>query len=239
MEPDSKRLKQNGHSKEAVKVACLGPLGTYSHQATTEFFGDDSDLSTCNEIADVFKAVESRAVRYGVVPIENSSFGPVQETMARLRSTRLSVRGMTKLKIGHALMSNTPRVKRPRSAAHDAHESQKNSVAPDQSPNSSVPVLRIYSHEQAIGQCKGYLARYYDGAQIVSVTSTAKAALLAKDDNQALAVCSLKCAQVYQLHVIDTDIQDAGADNTTRFIVLSQPGDELDSRFPLSTTLRD
>ncbi|KAM0788884.1 hypothetical protein ACM66B_002968 [Microbotryomycetes sp. NB124-2] len=239
-QPDSKRLKHNGSNddKGLCTIACLGPLGTYSHQATTDFFGDDADVKTCNEIADVFDAVEHDSARYGVVPIENSSFGQVQETMARLRTTRLSVRGMTKLKIGHALLSSTPRrapgkSRTPtRSEQHDPAASED--ACAEQESESALPVLRIYSHEQAIGQCKAYLAAHYGHAEIISVTSTAKAALLAKDDDQALAVCSLKCAQVYRLQVVDTDIQDAGAGNTTRFIVLSKPDDPLKSQFPVS-----
>ncbi|KAK4057837.1 prephenate dehydratase [Microbotryomycetes sp. JL221] len=221
-EPRSDSSSTDKPNTNALNVACLGPLGTYSHQATTNFFGQDATIHTCNEIADVFKAVERGTTRYGVVPIDNSSFGLVQETSIQLKQTRLSVRAMTKLTIGHALMSKLKRTSR-----------RTNTHVKNTSIHHEPNVERIYSHEQAIGQCQSYLNTYYPQAQIISVTSTAKAALEAQQDDKALAICSLKCSDVYNLHVVDMDIQDAGSANTTRFIVLSKHDDSLDDNYPV------
>ncbi|GAA5994319.1 prephenate dehydratase PHA2 [Rhodotorula paludigena] len=189
------------------RVAFLGPLGTYSHQATTDFFGP-CELVPRTRIADVFTAVSTSAAAFGVVPIENSSFGPVAETMEQLRTTQLSLRGMTALRIGHALLANKKA---------DLNQ-----------------MKRVYSHEQGLGQCREYLGRRYPGIEIIPVNSTAQAAQEAVNDLQSLAVCSLKCAEVYDLLAVDTDIQDAGATNTTRFIVLAPSDVALPSRYPAS-----
>ncbi|GAA5861285.1 hypothetical protein JCM3774_002255 [Rhodotorula dairenensis] len=190
-----------------TRVAFLGPLGTYSHQAATDFFGD-CDCVPQERIADVFTAVSGSTATYGVVPIENSSFGPVAETTEQLRTTELALRGMTALRIGHALL-----------ASKEASE---------------APPRRIYSHEQALGQCRRYLRERYPDAEIVQVNSTAKAAQEAARDPEGMAICSYKCAEVYKLRVVDRDIQDAGETNTTRFVVLSLASTTLPSSYPIS-----
>lgn len=104
----------------------------------------------------------------------------------------------------------------------------------------------------------GYLAKRYPGVEIRACNSTARAAELAKEDENALAICSIKCAEVYGLEVVDTDIQDGGAGrystleviemiekrgtdfvanepgNTTRFVVISLPSVPLSEDFPFS-----
>ncbi|GAA5970718.1 hypothetical protein JCM11641_007410 [Rhodosporidiobolus odoratus] len=195
------------------RVAFLGPLGTYSHQATTDFFGTDCELAPQSRIADVFTALSPASTsrcEFGLVPIENSSFGPVEETMERLRSTDLSVRGMTSLRVGHALLASK------------------------EAPWEKSRMKRVYSHEQGIGQCKRYLANSYPFIEIIQVASTALAAQHAASDPEALAICSHKCAEVYDLDVVDTDIQDAGAANTTRFIALSPSHVPLPPCYPVN-----
>ncbi|ORY91558.1 Prephenate dehydratase [Leucosporidium creatinivorum] len=194
-------------SSSTLRVAFLGPLGTYSHQATNNFFGDCS-LVPCDRIVDVFTSVSSSSTPFGIVPIENSSIGDVKETMDALRATTLCVRGMTSLKIGHALLGLEVGMRQ-------------------------ELVKRVYSHEQGLGQCVEYLALRYPGAQIIPVNSTAKAAQEAAEDEEALAICSIKCAEVYGLEVVDTDIQDGGETNTTRFVVISQASTPLPDEFPI------
>ncbi|GAA5946380.1 hypothetical protein JCM10213_006547 [Rhodosporidiobolus nylandii] len=199
----------NGASP-APRVAFLGPLGTYSHQAATDFFGPSCELVPQPRLADVFTAVSSSSATYGLVPIENSSFGPVAETTEQLRTTELSVRGMIALRIGHALLSSK----------EASGETEK--------------VKRVYSHEQGIGQCATYLSTRYPSAEIVPVASTALAAQHAQSDPEALAICSEKCAEVYDLKVVDRNIQDAGVANTTRFIALSPSSVPLPSYYPVA-----
>ncbi|KAM0747517.1 Prephenate dehydratase [Meredithblackwellia eburnea MCA 4105] len=191
------------------RVSFLGPLGTYSHQATSDFFGDNVDLVPVPTIADVFASVTSSSTSYGLVPIENSSIGPVTETMDLLRTTTDAVvRNMVALKIGHAVMG-----------LPGLEQGDK--------------VRKVYSHEQGIGQCVDYLAKHYPGAEVVPTTSTARAAELARDDPTALAICSIKCAEVYGLKVYGRDVQDGGASNTTRFVIISQPSIPLAREYPV------
>ncbi|GAA5892342.1 prephenate dehydratase PHA2 [Sporobolomyces salmoneus] len=201
-------------SSEPLRISFLGPLGTYSHQAATDFFGSSSDfeLLPVERIGDVFESVSSSSSDFGVVPIENSSFGSVVETAQNLRTTSLSVRGMIQLKIGHSLLSRE-------GAAEDAEGKKR--------------MKRVYSHEQGIGQCRAYLAEHYPQVEIIPVNSTAKAAQQVLEDAEGLAICSLKCAEVYGLDVVDTDIQDAGFSNTTRFICLSKANRVLPDVYPI------
>ncbi|GAA5860571.1 hypothetical protein JCM8547_000343 [Rhodosporidiobolus lusitaniae] len=192
------------------RVAFLGPLGTYSHQATTDFFGTDIDLVPQSRISDVFTVVSTSSCTFGLVPIENSSFGPVQETVERLRTTELCTRGMIALRIGHALLASK------------------------EAPRERGRMKRVYSHEQGIGQCLRYLKQHYPSAEIIPVNSTALAATKAAADLEGLAICSLKCAEVYNLRIVDTDIQDAGTANTTRFIALSPYSVPLPACYPVS-----
>ncbi|GAA6010113.1 hypothetical protein JCM11491_005873 [Sporobolomyces phaffii] len=211
MSTDASATRGATSSSPPLRVAFLGPLGTYSHQAATNFFGDDCDLVPVEKIADVFTAVASSASEFGIVPIENSSFGPVLETEHELRTTCLSVRGMIQLKIGHSLLSSRG------GAADDLGKKR---------------MKRVYSHEQGIGQCRRYIAERYPDATVIPVNSTAQAAREAAADREGLAICSIKCAEVYDLDVVDTDIQDAGFSNTTRFIALSRTDTTLPDHYP-------
>merc|ERR1711939_192292 len=129
-------------------VAFLGPLGTYTHQAAEDFFGNSPTFAACQTITDVFKAVEGAECSYGVVPIENSTAGAVRETTEALRSTVLAVRGMTKLRISHALLA-----------------SRGMDVA---------NVKRIYSHEQGLAQCARYLSSRFPSAELFKCDSTSR-----------------------------------------------------------------
>ncbi|SGY79665.1 BQ5605_C008g05191 [Microbotryum silenes-dioicae] len=213
----------------APRIAFLGPLGTYSHQATTDFFGNDCKLAPQERIIDVFSNVASTSASFGVVPIENSSIGIVHETMQALRTTELSVRGMIGLKVGHALLS--------RPFAND-EDSKSRNLSGDEEKRKRYK--RVYSHEQGIGQCVSYLQTNYPRAQIIPVNSTALAAqkVLQDPPEESLAICSIKCAEVYGLRVVDRDIQDGGSANTTRFIVLSLGSTPLPEPYPIAPHLR-
>ncbi|GAA5882238.1 hypothetical protein JCM16303_002298 [Sporobolomyces ruberrimus] len=217
MSPEASATPQARNRSAPLRISFLGPLGTYSHQAATNFFGDEVDLLPVERIADVFTSVTSSTSDFGIVPIENSSFGPVLETEEQLRTTRLSLRGMVQLKIGHSLLA-------------------KRGVAGDEEGKKRIK--RVYSHEQGIGQCRQYIAERYPQAEMIPVTSTAKAAQDAKEDEEGLAICSLKCAEVYDLDVVDTNIQDAGFSNTTRFIALSRSDRTLPDRYPIERPKR-
>ncbi|SCV70935.1 BQ2448_3697 [Microbotryum intermedium] len=213
----------------APRIAFLGPLGTYSHQATTDFFGNDCELAPQERIIDVFTNVASASASFGVVPIENSSIGIVHETMQALRTTESSVRGMVGLKVEHALLS------RP----FPSDEGGKNQDRTGDE-GKRKRYKRVYSHEQGISQCVSYLQNNYPLAEVIPVNSTASAAqrVLQDPPEESLAICSIKCAEVYGLRVVDKDIQDGGSANMTRFVVLSLSNTPLPEQYPIAPHLR-
>ena len=177
---------------------------------------------------DVFNSVSSSETPFGLVPIENSSIGDVKETMDAIRTTNLCVRGMTSLKIGHALLGSKEGKRKAEVKRVYSHEQVSSSSA----EGSSVEELTCLSIPQGLGQCLGYLARLYPQAEIVPVNSTAKAAQEALEDEEALAICSIKCAEVYGLDVVDRNIQDGGAGKPVRLFersLLMDPNSQHDS----------
>ncbi|RUP45518.1 Prephenate dehydratase-domain-containing protein [Jimgerdemannia flammicorona] len=128
----------------------------------------------------VFDAVERGRTTYGIVPFENSSYGSVVVTLDRLIDTELRIRAEAYLGVHHTLMSNSPL---------DA-------------------IKKVYSHPQALGQCKRYLDTHHPVAERIPVTSTSAAAELAARETGAAAICSLVCAELYGLNVREQNIED-------------------------------
>lgn len=148
--------------------------------------------------SDIFIAVESNSVTYGVVPFENSTNGSVVLTLD-LFCDRYSlfphilVCGEAYLDVHHCLLS----------------------------PASSVAdITRLYSHSQAFGQCEVYLNAHLKGVERIDVSSTSKAAQIAAGDPNSAAIASKVAADVPGLKILASDIEDSH-DNTTRFFVLS------------------
>lgn len=188
-------------------VAFLGPLGTYSHEATIEYFGTGADieLRPCATIKDTFEAIKRRddgtQARYALVPLENSTYGPVLETTTLLFAAGDDVArlGRHTLTVRHVLVRK---------------------------PGANGQVETIYSHEQALGQCERYLRERYPKARKEQVASTAAAAQRVLEDESAAAICSSLAASVYGCDVIDTDIQDGGLSNRTAFLLIARPGEK-------------
>jgi chorismate mutase/prephenate dehydratase len=180
-----------------VSIAYLGPPGTYSHQAAANRFGDSLNLTPMQTISDVFLAVEKGQALYGIVPFENSSFGSVVQCVDRLISTTVKIRAESYLEISHCLLSN----------------SQKTSIK------------KIFSHPEALGQCRRWLENNMKGVELVNVSSTANAAKMASQEPNCGAICSEVCADLYELVLLEKGIQDEKG-NTTRFFVI---GDECDA----------
>ncbi|KAJ6547340.1 Prephenate dehydratase-domain-containing protein [Mycena capillaripes] len=153
------------------RVAYLGPLGTYSHQAAYDRF-------------DVFNAVASQNTHAGVVPQENSIFGSVIETYDALRRQDVGfIQGEIVLEVQHCLLVR-------RGVKHE-------------------DIQCIKSHEQALGQCRGFLARHFPSASLEKVASTAAAAQAVLTSSDAAAICSRLCATVFDgLEILFEGIQD-------------------------------
>ncbi|KAF9265870.1 PDT-domain-containing protein [Marasmius fiardii PR-910] len=183
--------------KHKPKVAFLGPLGTYSHQAAYEQFHDTADYVERKKISDVLNVLGE--VDFGVIPQENTIFGPVVETYDGLRNVESGfIRGEVTLQVRHCLVVRA-----------------------------GVKISDIdcvMSHEQALGQCSGFLAKHLPQASTMKMTSTAAAAeAISKSPGSThAAICSKMCLKMFEgLELLREGIQDENS-NYTRFYVMAK-----------------
>jgi chorismate mutase/prephenate dehydratase len=180
--------------ERTLRVAYLGPAGTFSHEAVAKHFGEFVDTLPCATIDEVFRAAESEQTDHAVVPVENSTEGVVGRTLDLMCQTPLSVCGEIRLRIRQNLLSTA--------------------VAPDE-------VTRVYSHAQSLGQCAQWLDRHLPDAARVAVASNAEAARLAAAEPGSAAIAGGHAAAIYGLNVLASHIEDE-PNNTTRFWVLGR-----------------
>ena len=176
----------------ALTVAYLGPAASYTHLASVKHFGSSIRALSQETIDKVFEAVESKKVEYGVVPVENSTEGAVDRTLDLIAESPLTICGEVLLRISHHLLSQT---------------------------GARKDIETIYSHPQALGQCRGWLMKNFPNTPLAEATSTARAAEIAASDKKAAAIASLFTAEHYGLKVIESRIEDEHH-NYTRFLVL-------------------
>ncbi|GAB6070312.1 prephenate dehydratase [Thiomicrorhabdus hydrogeniphila] len=180
--------------EQPISVAYLGPEGSYSHASVVKQFGSSAHAVAVSSIEEVFAAVESGETHYGIVPVENSSEGVVKSTQDELMKTRLQVSGEVDLAIHHCLMSKS-----------QSHEFIK----------------KVVAHQQALGQCEHWLKNNLPWADIEAVDSNALAAKMAQTDDSLGAIASEQAAQLYQLNILELNIEDF-KDNTTKFWVIGK-----------------
>jgi chorismate mutase/prephenate dehydratase len=180
--------------EEPLKVACLGPLATFTHLAALRHFGASASFVPVSSIKDVFDAVERDKADFGVVPIENSNEGVITYTLDLFYDYDLQVSAEVMLRIIHNLLSKSGRRNR---------------------------ISKIYSFTPATTQCRRWLASNMPGIPIVEATSTANAADLASKDDKAAAIASELAAETYNLQFVERSIED-NKHNFTRFLVISK-----------------
>jgi len=180
--------------EEVLRVAYLGPRGTFSHQAAVRHFGHLSEFFPCGSIRDVFAAVARAEASVGIVPIENTTEGVVTQTYDCLASSELLLCGEAQLRISHQLLSRS---------------------------GDRGRVRRIASHPQPLAQCRRWLDAEMPDAERVEVASTAAAAGLAAEDDSVAAIASAIAEEEYGLRTIAASIEDQ-RDNTTRFLVIGR-----------------
>ncbi len=180
--------------EQPLRVAYLGPEGTFSQMAARRLFGIQPRYRECATIDAVFDAVRTKDAAYGVVPFENSTEGAVSMTSDALLDGELLIRQELVLPVSHCLMS--------RAATLGA-------------------IQAVYSHPQALAQCRGWLAKHLPRAQVVQTTSTAAAAREAREDDHAAAIGSETAAELHDLPIVRTNIQDR-PENATRFVVIAR-----------------
>jgi len=177
-----------------LSVAALAPEGTFTEAATVKQFGHFATTKPFASIDEVFREVESEAVHYGVVPVENSTEGMVNHTLDCFLTSNVSICAEVELDIHHALLR---------------HE------------QASVEVQEIRSHVQSLAQCRGWLDQHYPNVPRIAVASNAEAARQAAEDPRIAAIAGEIAAAQYGLRVVSARIEDQ-ADNKTRFLVLGK-----------------
>ncbi len=180
--------------EEPLKVTCLGPLGTYTHMAALRHFGSSAAFLPVDSIKKVFENVETNKAEYGVVPIENSNEGVVSHTLDMFVDSDLQVVAEVIIEIAHNLLSKQTDRGR---------------------------IRKIYSHPQALAQCRGWLESNMPAVPTAETTSTSKAAEVAAREPSSAAIASEIAARMYDLHIVERGIQD-GRRNITRFLVISK-----------------
>jgi chorismate mutase/prephenate dehydratase len=179
--------------EKPLNIACLGTDGSFTSVAANDIFGSQVSYKPCNSILDVFREVEHDDCDYGVVPIENSVEGAVTHTLDLLVDSDLKICRQKVMPISHNLLARKRNTK----------------------------IKKIYSNPQVFGQCRNWLLQHMPSAGLIGVESTTQAAKMATKENNAAAIASTRAAKVYNLRVINRNVQDV-AHNTTRFLVISK-----------------
>ncbi|HET9390893.1 MAG TPA: prephenate dehydratase [Steroidobacteraceae bacterium] len=180
--------------QEPLKVAFLGPEGTFTQAAVLRHFGHSVRGLPLASIDEVFHEVEAASADFGVVPIENSTEGTVNHTLDRFLSSPLKICGEVELRIHHCLMGLMGSLGR---------------------------IVRICSHPQSLAQCRVWLDEHLPEVERIPVSSNAEGARRARDEKGSAAIAGETAAEVYGLKILAADIEDR-PDNTTRFFVLGR-----------------
>lgn len=180
--------------EEPLKVAFLGPEGTFTQSAVLKQFGHSVRALSLSTIEEVFHEVEGGIADFGVIPVENSTEGTVTNTLDMFLTSPLRICGEVELRIRQHLMGRM---------------------------KSIGDIERICSHPQSLAQCRAWLAQSLPDVEVIPVSSNAAAARRARDEVGTAAIAGDAAAEVYELNTLFANIEDH-ADNTTRFLVIGR-----------------
>ncbi|MEE9552472.1 MAG: prephenate dehydratase [Gammaproteobacteria bacterium] len=180
--------------EQVLNIAYLGPEGTFTQTAALKHFGHSVKTTALASIDQVFRDVDAGACQYGVVPVENSIEGIVNHTLDMLIDSSLLICGEVELRIHHHLLS---------------------------SQNAIEQIKTVYSHQQSLAQCRGWLDTHLLKAERIAVNSNAEAARRASQENNAAAIAGETASEYYDLPILVNNIEDE-PDNTTRFLVIGR-----------------
>jgi len=175
-------------------VAFQGERGAYSESAVYQFFGATVQVKPCKDFKDVFESVKKQEVQAGVVPVENSLEGSVNQNYDLFFDYDLKVCGEVIVKVEHCLIVN---------------------------PGTSIDQIKtVYSHPQALAQCRSFLEK--SKWEIIPAYDTAGSVKLIKEKKlkDAAAIASERAAEIYGMQILARDIAD-NKENFTRFFILS------------------
>jgi chorismate mutase / prephenate dehydratase len=180
--------------EKPMDIAFLGPEGTFTQQAVYKHFGHAVKTIPVTTINEIFSVVELNKCQFGVVPVENSTEGVISHTLDRFLTSPLKICGEVEIRVHQNLMGNA---------------------------TSLAEITLVYSHQQSLAQCRQWLNKHMPNAQLIAVSSNAEAARLASMNKNAAAIAGIVAAEVYNLTVIEKNIEDE-PNNTTRFIIIGQ-----------------
>ncbi len=178
--------------EQPLKVAFLGPEGTFTQSAAFKHFGESIKAFACSNINEVFREVDGRNCKYGVVPIENSNEGVVNYTLDSLMQSTLRICGEVEIRIQQCLLSNETELGK---------------------------ISKVYSHPQSLAQCRSWLDKNLPAAERIEVSSNAEAARKVGEVSGTAAIAGEAAAKVYDLSPLHKNIED-NPDNITRFLVI-------------------
>ena len=190
-----RRIVNVAKSVEGLIVAFQGEIGAYSEEAAVDFFGPSIEVRPCETLDAVFDAVERGEAHFGVVPIENSLEGSISQVYDLLLDSSLKVRGEIELRVIHCLIAN---------------------------PGVKLDLLRrVYSHPQALGQCRAFL-KHLD-CELIPTYDTAGSVKMIKEQGMTdgAAIASVRAAEIYGMQIMAREIEDT-PNNFTRFFVLAR-----------------
>ena len=181
--------------EQPIKVAFLGPEGTFTQEAALKHFGDGAINVTKATNDEVFREDLAGACNYGVVPVENSTEGVISHTLDSFMDSSIKICGEVELRIHHHFMvgGNT----------------------------NNDNITRVYSHAQSLAQCRQWLNSNYPNIERVAVSSNAEAAKRVQGEWNSAAIAGDMSCELYQLEKLWEKIEDR-PDNSTRFLIIGR-----------------
>jgi len=179
--------------EKPLRIAYLGPEGSFSHTAAMLKFGQSVEYEPLADIRSIFDEVSKGHCDLGLVPIENTTGGGVIETFDALIDSDVKICSEVLMAIHHNLLANCPIEK----------------------------IEKIYSKPEVFAQCRNWLSATFKEAKTIAVASTAKAAQMAAEEQNAAAIGSAIAAELYGLKIACENIEDV-TNNITRFLVIAR-----------------
>jgi len=191
------------HLQKKFTVAYFGPEASFSHAAALKSFGRSAGLVPARTISEVFAEVDKGRADFGVVPIENSTGGGVYHTLDMFVDSPLSICAELELPVHHYLLGRSVR--------------------------SVDKVKTLFSHYQALSQCRNWVDANLPKARVVESTSTSEAAKQAARIVGSAAIASHLAAEQYGLGILASRIEDS-SQNYTRFLIIGTTEPERTGR---------
>ena len=194
--------------QKPIRVACLGPRGTFSEEGAISQFGHSAELVFYASFDEIFHATESGSTDYAIVPVENSTEGVVARNLDLLLTSSLQVCAEWVIKVSQNLLRAIP---------------------------GTEGIRRICAHPQSLAQTQTWLNRHFPHIERMAVPSNSRAAEMSQEDPEIAAVAGINAARHFNLQVLSTNIED-DTDNRTRFVVLGHHSANPSSEMSLDRT---